>query len=177
MLDSICIWHFLHIWFLEWIILCLVGEVAVVNICFSMENNENHQYNVLFLVVLSVLCNSCLMNLFAALVFICMYILYKELHLCIYVGFYDFFSEHGYRLVHCTTTGGQCCQVWLDISNDFINLNMVGFQRLMSWILLVLAALMYVLVPMPCLFFGGGSTQFLISRDGGGWVFSLFSSF
>jgi len=30
------------------------------------------------------------------------------------------------------------------------------------------AALMYVLVPMPCLFFGGGSTQFLMSRDGGG---------
>lgn len=29
---------------------------------------------------------------------------------------------------------------------------------------------MYVLVPMPCLFFGGGSTQFLTSRDGGGWV-------
>ncbi|BAS76384.1 Os01g0966500, partial [Oryza sativa Japonica Group] len=33
----------------------------------------------------------------------------------------------------------------------------------------MLAALMYVLVPMPCLFFGGGSTQFLTSRDGGGW--------
>ncbi|KAL9266994.1 Vacuolar protein sorting-associated protein 55-like protein [Drosera capensis] len=31
-------------------------------------------------------------------------------------------------------------------------------------------ALMYVLVPMPCLFFGGGSTHFLISRDGGGWI-------
>ncbi|KAL3755613.1 hypothetical protein ACJRO7_002633 [Eucalyptus globulus] len=31
-------------------------------------------------------------------------------------------------------------------------------------------ALMYVLVPMPCLFFGGGSTQFLTSRDGGGWI-------
>ncbi|KAL9425378.1 hypothetical protein AB3S75_032352 [Citrus x aurantiifolia] len=34
----------------------------------------------------------------------------------------------------------------------------------------MLSALMYVLVPMPCLFFGGGSTQFLISRDGGGWI-------
>ncbi|KAL0543656.1 hypothetical protein IC582_018757 [Cucumis melo] len=34
----------------------------------------------------------------------------------------------------------------------------------------LLSALMYVLVPMPCLFFGGGSTQFLISRDGGGWI-------
>ncbi|KAL5227047.1 hypothetical protein ABZP36_015312 [Zizania latifolia] len=33
----------------------------------------------------------------------------------------------------------------------------------------MLAALMYVLVPMPCLFFGGGSTQFLTSREGGGW--------
>ncbi|KAK4767686.1 hypothetical protein SAY86_015436 [Trapa natans] len=33
-----------------------------------------------------------------------------------------------------------------------------------------IGALMYVLVPMPCLFFGGGSTQFLISRDGGGWI-------
>ncbi|KAG0484963.1 hypothetical protein HPP92_009042 [Vanilla planifolia] len=32
------------------------------------------------------------------------------------------------------------------------------------------AALMYVLVPMPCLFFGGGSTQFLSSREGGGWI-------
>ncbi|KAJ0089161.1 hypothetical protein Patl1_32617 [Pistacia atlantica] len=32
----------------------------------------------------------------------------------------------------------------------------------------MLSALMYVLVPMPCLFFGGGSTQFLTSRDGGG---------
>ncbi|KAJ4830106.1 hypothetical protein Tsubulata_001308 [Turnera subulata] len=31
-------------------------------------------------------------------------------------------------------------------------------------------ALMYVLVPMPCLFFGGGSTQFLTSSDGGGWI-------
>ncbi|KAG6595172.1 Vacuolar protein sorting-associated protein 55-like protein, partial [Cucurbita argyrosperma subsp. sororia] len=34
----------------------------------------------------------------------------------------------------------------------------------------LLSALMYVLVPMPCLFFGGGSTQFLTSRDGGGWI-------
>ncbi|KAK1262854.1 hypothetical protein QJS04_geneDACA008545 [Acorus gramineus] len=32
------------------------------------------------------------------------------------------------------------------------------------------AALMYVLVPMPCLFFGGGSTHFLTSRDGDGWI-------
>ena len=34
----------------------------------------------------------------------------------------------------------------------------------------MLSALMYVVVPMPCMFFGGGSTQFLISRDGGGSV-------
>ncbi|CAN6887505.1 unnamed protein product [Brassica oleracea] len=34
----------------------------------------------------------------------------------------------------------------------------------------MLSALMYVVVPMPCMFFGGGSTQFLISRDGGGWI-------
>ncbi|CAO2172871.1 unnamed protein product, partial [Urochloa humidicola] len=34
----------------------------------------------------------------------------------------------------------------------------------------MLAALMYVLVPMPCLFFGGGSTHFLTSREGGGWI-------
>nr|DAD48475.1 TPA_asm: hypothetical protein HUJ06_018412 [Nelumbo nucifera] len=34
----------------------------------------------------------------------------------------------------------------------------------------LLTALMYVLVPMPCLFFGGGSTHFLTSRDGGGWL-------
>jgi hypothetical protein len=35
-------------------------------------------------------------------------------------------------------------------------------------VLYAYAALMYVLVPMPCLFFGGGSTQFLTSKDGGG---------
>ncbi|CDY08516.1 BnaA05g27520D [Brassica napus] len=34
----------------------------------------------------------------------------------------------------------------------------------------MLSALMYVVVPMPCMFFGGGSTQSLISRDGGGWI-------
>ncbi|ERN13045.1 vacuolar protein sorting-associated protein 55 homolog isoform X3 [Amborella trichopoda] len=34
----------------------------------------------------------------------------------------------------------------------------------------MLSALMYVLVPMPCMFFGGGSTQFLSSSDGGGWI-------
>ncbi|KAK1299901.1 hypothetical protein QJS10_CPB13g01531 [Acorus calamus] len=34
----------------------------------------------------------------------------------------------------------------------------------------LLSALMYVLVPMPCLFFGGGSTHFLTSRDGDGWI-------
>ncbi|XP_071908459.1 vacuolar protein sorting-associated protein 55 homolog isoform X4 [Coffea arabica] len=34
----------------------------------------------------------------------------------------------------------------------------------------LLSALMYVLVPMPCMFFGGGTTQFLTSRDGGGWI-------
>lgn len=30
---------------------------------------------------------------------------------------------------------------------------------------------MYVLVPMPCLFFGGGSTQVLFTRESDGWVF------
>ncbi|KAL5547536.1 hypothetical protein UlMin_002767 [Ulmus minor] len=34
--------------------------------------------------------------------------------------------------------------------------------------LVIFTALMYVLVPMPCLFFGGGTTQFLTSREGGG---------
>ncbi|GAB4833346.1 hypothetical protein Ancab_031590 [Ancistrocladus abbreviatus] len=34
----------------------------------------------------------------------------------------------------------------------------------------MLSALMYVVVPMPCLFFGGGSTHFLTSKDGGGWI-------
>ncbi|CAI8614878.1 unnamed protein product [Vicia faba] len=34
----------------------------------------------------------------------------------------------------------------------------------------MLSALMYVLVPMPCLFFGGGSTHFMMSREGGGWM-------
>uniref|UniRef100_A0A0D6R626 Vacuolar protein sorting-associated protein 55 homolog n=1 Tax=Araucaria cunninghamii TaxID=56994 RepID=A0A0D6R626_ARACU len=34
----------------------------------------------------------------------------------------------------------------------------------------MLSALMYVLVPMPCLFFGDGSTLSLSSRDGGGWI-------
>ncbi|CAA6663749.1 unnamed protein product [Spirodela intermedia] len=32
----------------------------------------------------------------------------------------------------------------------------------------LLSGLMYVLVPMPCLFFGGGSTYFLTSSEGGG---------
>nr|XP_043610314.1 vacuolar protein sorting-associated protein 55 homolog [Erigeron canadensis] len=34
----------------------------------------------------------------------------------------------------------------------------------------MLSALMYILVPMPCMFFGGGSTEYLLSREGGGWV-------
>ncbi|KAF9594381.1 hypothetical protein IFM89_030983 [Coptis chinensis] len=34
----------------------------------------------------------------------------------------------------------------------------------------MITTLMYVMVPMPCLFFGGGSTHFLTSRDGGGWI-------
>ncbi|RWR82306.1 vacuolar protein sorting-associated protein 55 isoform X1 [Cinnamomum micranthum f. kanehirae] len=56
-------------------------------------------------------------------------------------------TYHYGRLVLYTTTGGQCYQV------------SCGHETLM-----------YVLVPMPCLFFGGGSTQFLTSRDGGGWI-------
>lgn len=42
---------------------------------------------------------------------------------------------------------------------------------------------MYVLLPMPCLFFGDGSTRFLTSREGGGLVYfdlivsTLFSEF
>ncbi|PWA46932.1 vacuolar protein sorting 55 (VPS55) family protein [Artemisia annua] len=32
----------------------------------------------------------------------------------------------------------------------------------------MLSALMYVLVPMPCMFFGGGTTEYLLSHDGGG---------
>uniref|UniRef100_A0A453GUN7 Uncharacterized protein n=1 Tax=Aegilops tauschii subsp. strangulata TaxID=200361 RepID=A0A453GUN7_AEGTS len=31
----------------------------------------------------------------------------------------------------------------------------------------MLAALMYIIVPMPCLFFGDGSTRFLSSGEGG----------
>ncbi|CAL9118012.1 unnamed protein product [Musa textilis] len=34
----------------------------------------------------------------------------------------------------------------------------------------MLSALMYVILPMPCLFFGDGSTRFLTSREGGGWI-------
>ncbi|KAB2631764.1 vacuolar protein sorting-associated protein 55-like protein [Pyrus ussuriensis x Pyrus communis] len=34
----------------------------------------------------------------------------------------------------------------------------------------MLSALMYVVVPMPCLFFGGGSTQFLLTRESDGWI-------
>ncbi|GAB4833350.1 hypothetical protein Ancab_031594 [Ancistrocladus abbreviatus] len=37
----------------------------------------------------------------------------------------------------------------------------------------MLSALMYVVVPMPCSFFGGGSTHFLTSRDGGGETFRI----
>ena len=51
---------------------------------------------------------------------------------------------------------------------------MIAFKSLMR-LLHCIAALMYVLVPMPCLFFGGGSTHFLMSRDGGGSVFLNFS--
>uniref|UniRef100_A0A453GUN2 Vacuolar protein sorting 55 n=1 Tax=Aegilops tauschii subsp. strangulata TaxID=200361 RepID=A0A453GUN2_AEGTS len=32
------------------------------------------------------------------------------------------------------------------------------------------AALMYIIVPMPCLFFGDGSTRFLSSGEGGAWM-------
>lgn len=42
------------------------------------------------------------------------------------------------------------------------------FYMMAEMISMASAALMYVLVPMPCLFFGGGSTHFLTSRDGGG---------
>ncbi|CAN1821058.1 Vacuolar protein sorting-associated protein 55 homolog [Linum perenne] len=45
-----------------------------------------------------------------------------------------------------------------------------NIQQLVAHVISVPAALMYVVVPMPCLFFGGGSTQFLTSRDGGGWI-------
>eukprot|EP00250_Pteridium_aquilinum_P013899 c21645_g1_i1 orf=96-476(+) len=34
----------------------------------------------------------------------------------------------------------------------------------------MLTVLMYILVPMPCLFFGGGSVDFISSRDGGDWA-------
>ncbi|KAM0863769.1 hypothetical protein ACQ4PT_044402 [Festuca glaucescens] len=34
----------------------------------------------------------------------------------------------------------------------------------------MLAALMYIIVPMPCLFFGDGSTRFLSSGEGGAWI-------
>ncbi|KAI5074618.1 hypothetical protein GOP47_0010579 [Adiantum capillus-veneris] len=33
----------------------------------------------------------------------------------------------------------------------------------------MLTVLMYILVPMPCLFFGGGSVDFISSRDAGDW--------
>ncbi|KAH7366156.1 hypothetical protein KP509_18G065600 [Ceratopteris richardii] len=34
----------------------------------------------------------------------------------------------------------------------------------------MLTVLMYILVPMPCLFFGGGSPDFLNTRDAGDWA-------
>ncbi|GJX41670.1 vacuolar protein sorting-associated protein 55 [Tanacetum coccineum] len=34
----------------------------------------------------------------------------------------------------------------------------------------MLSALMYVLAPMPCMFFGRGTTEYLLSCDGGGWI-------
>ncbi|KAI7746693.1 hypothetical protein M8C21_013754 [Ambrosia artemisiifolia] len=34
----------------------------------------------------------------------------------------------------------------------------------------MLSALMYILVPMPCMFFGDGSTESLINRDDDGWI-------
>ncbi|CAN1141808.1 Vacuolar protein sorting-associated protein 55 homolog [Linum perenne] len=48
--------------------------------------------------------------------------------------------------------------------------SLCNIQQLVAHVISVPAALMYVVVPMPCLFFGGGSTQFLTSRDGGGWI-------
>ncbi|PON78041.1 Vacuolar protein sorting [Parasponia andersonii] len=45
-----------------------------------------------------------------------------------------------------------------------------GLHLKQSTMAMTIEALMYVLVPMPCLFFGGGSTQFLTSRAGGGWI-------
>ncbi|KAG8483830.1 hypothetical protein CXB51_022611 [Gossypium anomalum] len=68
-------------------------------------------------------------------------------------------------LVHYITTGGQCFQKLVMPLNKPGYLLMIDNKKL-----LLFTALMYVLVPMPCLFFGGGSTQFLTSRDGGGWI-------
>lgn len=84
------------------------------------------------------------------------------------------FSHFVCRLVQYTITGGQCYQVlWCcciflwTLGLNWISCSVVEYFS--SWPKSVIsAALMYVLVPMPCLFFGGGSTQFLISRDGGG---------
>eukprot|EP00249_Psilotum_nudum_P007428 c20555_g1_i1 orf=171-551(+) len=34
----------------------------------------------------------------------------------------------------------------------------------------MLTVLMYIMVPMPCLFFGGGSTECIGARDAGDWA-------
>eukprot|EP00252_Welwitschia_mirabilis_P001031 TRINITY_DN1100_c0_g1_i3.p1 TRINITY_DN1100_c0_g1~~TRINITY_DN1100_c0_g1_i3.p1 ORF type:complete len:146 (+),score=11.83 TRINITY_DN1100_c0_g1_i3:1064-1501(+) len=34
----------------------------------------------------------------------------------------------------------------------------------------MLTAIMYVMMPMPCLFFGGGDSPFVTSEDAGGWL-------
>lgn len=81
------------------------------------------------------------------------------------------------RLVQYTAIGGPCYQVSEDIASWLPYLWFwVHFKG--WWFCFILpAALMYVLVPMPCLFFGGGSTQFLTSRDGGGLVLLKLSPF
>ncbi|KAL9291041.1 putative vacuolar protein sorting 55 [Arabidopsis thaliana] len=88
-----------------------------------------------------------------------------SLDLCLLFRFLGF---ELFKLTHCL----------LFVSN-FPMLISPGMLKLLSWYSAcaiygnwwpMLSALMYVVVPMPCMFFGGGSTQFLISRDGGGWI-------
>nr|CAB3475558.1 unnamed protein product [Digitaria exilis] len=65
---------------------------------------------------------------------------------------------------------GECYFVSL-LSHDLMTHEKVIIVLLLTWLhSYTSAALMYVLVPMPCLFFGGGSTHFLTSREGGGWI-------
>jgi len=131
------------------------------------RSHDIHRFLVLWLVILVILRYIVSVR---GNYFWCVYLLTKNMlsFPCVSDVVLGFYNVHvSCRLVYYTTIGGRCYQVWTK------NCYVLGLHRLLFLVtyqkeLITLTALMYVLVPMPCMFFGGGSTQFLISRDGGG---------